>query len=160
MEFCLSLLRDWVNRDIELVTQIHGSLVSSLKWHNYIICPTELFWGLNEHVCRTVSVQFVVVQSLSHVRLFVTPWTTACEASLSFTISQNLLKLVSIESVMPCIHLILCYSLLIFLSLSQHQGLFQWVVSSLQVAEVLDLQLQDQSFQWIFSVDFLWYWLV
>ena len=42
-----------------------------------------------------------VVQSLSHVQLFVTPWTTACQASLSFTISWNLLKLISTESVMP-----------------------------------------------------------
>ena len=100
MGFCLNLLRDWVNRDIELVTQLHGALVSSLKWHNYSLCPTELFWGLNEHVCRTVSVQFIV-HLLSHVRLFAIPWTAARQASLSFIISQNLLKLVSIESVMP-----------------------------------------------------------
>ena len=51
---------------------------------------------------------FVVVQSLSHVRLFVTPWTAACEASLSFSNSQSLLKLMSIESVMPSNRLILC----------------------------------------------------
>ena len=47
----------------------------------------------------------IVVQSLSHVRLFVTPWTTAHQASLSFTVSQSLLKLMSIESVMPSIAL-------------------------------------------------------
>ena len=52
------------------------------------------------------------VQSLSHVRLFATPWTAAHQASLSFTISQNLLKLMSIESVMPSNHLILCRPLL------------------------------------------------
>ena len=51
----------------------------------------------------------VVVQSLSCVWLFVTPWTAACQASLSFTISQSLLKLMSIESVMPSSHLILCH---------------------------------------------------
>ena len=45
-------------------------------------------------------------------------------------------------------------------SLSQHQGLFQWVGPSHQVARVLELQLQHQSFQWIFRVDFLWDWLV
>ena len=50
----------------------------------------------------------VVVLSLSHVRLFVTPWTAAHQSSLSFTISQNLLKLMSIELVMPSNHLILC----------------------------------------------------
>ena len=48
------------------------------------------------------------VQSLSRVQLFVTPWTTACQASLSFTISQSLIKLMSIESVIPFKHLILC----------------------------------------------------
>ena len=48
------------------------------------------------------------VQSLSHVWLFTTPWTTARQASLSITNSQNLLKLRSIESVMPSNHLILC----------------------------------------------------
>ena len=49
-----------------------------------------------------------VVHSLSPVRLFVTPWTVAHQASLSITISQSLLKLMSIESVMPSNHLILC----------------------------------------------------
>ena len=51
----------------------------------------------------------VVVQSLSCIRLFVTPWTAARQASLSFSISQSLLKLMSIESVMPSSHLILCH---------------------------------------------------
>ena len=50
----------------------------------------------------------VVVQSLSCVQLFATPWTVAHQASLSFTISQSLLKLRSIELVMPSNHLILC----------------------------------------------------
>ena len=50
----------------------------------------------------------VVVRLLSHVRLFATPWTVAHQASLSFTISWSLLKLMSIESVMPSSHLILC----------------------------------------------------
>ena len=45
-------------------------------------------------------------------------------------------------------------------SLSQHQGLFQWVSSSHQVAKELEFQLQHQSFQWIFRTDFLWGWLV
>ena len=45
-------------------------------------------------------------------------------------------------------------------NLSHHQGLFQWVGSLYQVAKVLGLQLQHQSFQWIFRVDFLWDWLV
>ena len=53
------------------------------------------------------------VQLLSHVQLFVTPWTAGCQASLSFTNSQSLLKLMSIESVMPSNHLILCHPLLL-----------------------------------------------
>ena len=58
-----------------------------------------------------------IVQSLSHVRLFVTPWTAACQVSLSFTISWSLLKLMPIESVVPSNHLILCCSLLLLLSI-------------------------------------------
>ena len=53
-------------------------------------------------------VDVVVFQLLSRVRLFATPWTAACQASLSFTISWSLLRLMSIESVMPSNHLILC----------------------------------------------------
>jgi len=52
------------------------------------------------------------VQLLSHVRLFVTPWTESCQVSLSITNSRRLLKLMSIESVMPSNHLILCHPLL------------------------------------------------
>ena len=96
------------------------------------------------------------VQSLSCVRFFLTPWTAARQASLSFTISWSLLKLVSIELVMPFNHLVLLSSLSPpALNLSQHQCLFQWVGFSHQVAKVLGLQLQHQSFQCIFRVDFL-----
>ena len=70
----------------------------------------------------TSSIQFSSVQSLSCVQLFVIPWTAACQASLSITNSQRLLKLMSIESVMPSNHLILCHPLLflssIFLSIN------------------------------------------
>ena len=58
----------------------------------------------------------VVIQSLTRVWLFVTPWITALQASLSFPISWSLLKLMSIESMMPSSHLILCHLLLLFLS--------------------------------------------
>ena len=53
------------------------------------------------------------VQSLSHVQLSVTPWTATCQVSLSFTSSWSLLKLMSIKSVMPSSHLILCRPLLL-----------------------------------------------
>ena len=64
-----------------------------------------------------LSLPIVVVQLLSHVQLFVTSWTAACQASLSFTISRTLLKLMSIESVMPSNHLILCCPLLLLPSI-------------------------------------------
>ena len=67
--------------------------------------------------CLHVWIQFSSVQSFSHVQLFATPWTTACQASLSITNSQSLLKLMSIESMMPSNHLILCHPLLLLLSI-------------------------------------------
>ena len=59
------------------------------------------------------STHFVVVQSLSRVQFFETPWTATCQASLSFTIFWSLLKFMSIESVMPSNHLIHCHPLLL-----------------------------------------------
>ena len=102
--------------------------------------------------------KFSSVQSLSHVRLFATPWIAACQASLSITNSQSPPKPMSTESVMPSNHLTsvnLCPTIQPLsspsppaLNLSQHQGLFKWVSSSHQVTKVLELQLQHQSFQW------------
>ena len=71
-----------------------------------------------EKYCREKKVGYcVVVQLLSHAPLFVTPWTAACQASLSFSISQSLLKLMSIASLMPSNHLILCHPLLLLPSI-------------------------------------------
>ena len=61
--------------------------------------------------------QFSLVQSLSHVQLFATPGTAACQASLSITNSWSLLKLMSIALVMPSNHLILCHPLLLLPSI-------------------------------------------
>ena len=102
----------------------------------------------------------VVVQSLSRVPLFATPRTVALQASLTFTISWSLLRLMAIESVMPFNHFNLCHPPSPpALSLSQHQSHFQWVSSLHQVDKVLKLQLRHESFQWIFRVDFLLDWL-
>ena len=60
------------------------------------------------NLVKIYPVQFSSVQSLSRVRLFATPWITACQASLSITNSQSSLRLTFIESVMPSSHLILC----------------------------------------------------
>ena len=63
------------------------------------------------------SVQFILIQSLSCVRLFAAPWTTVCQASLSITNSRSLFKLMSIDSVMPSRHLTLCHPLLLLPSI-------------------------------------------
>ena len=68
------------------------------------------------YYCLSVC-QFSSVQLLSRVQLFETPWTAACEASLSITNSQSSLKLMSIESVMPSSHLILCHPRLLLPSI-------------------------------------------
>ena len=75
---------------------------------------------------------FASAQLLSHVQLFVTPWTAAHQASLSFTNSRSLLKLMSIQLVMPSNHLILCLPLLLLPSIPcQNQGLFEWAGQSI-----------------------------
>ena len=84
-----------------------------------------------------------------------TAWTAAHQASLSITNSWSLLRLMSIESMMPSNHHPLSSPSPPAFDLSQHQGLFQWVSSLHQVAKALEFQLQHQSFQWIFRTDFL-----
>ena len=64
-------------------------------------------------VCGLSSIHFSSIQLLCHVRLFATPWTAVCQASLSINNSWSLFKLMSIELVMPCNHPILCHPLLL-----------------------------------------------
>ena len=93
---------------------VHRSFI--FNWQNLegIKMSTSRGW-IN---CRTYRLWNVVVQSLSRVRLFTTtPWTAACHTSLSFTISWSLLKLMSIELVMPFNHLILCHCFLLLPSI-------------------------------------------
>ena len=71
-----------------------------------------------------IHIQFSSVQLLSHVRLFATPWIAARQASLSITNSRSLPKLMSIESVMPSNHLILCHPLLLLPSIPPSIGVF------------------------------------
>ena len=70
-----------------------------------------------ENSPSTSVILVVIIQSLRHVRLFVTPWTAAHQASLSLTISQSLIKLMSIKLVMPSNHLILYHPLLLLPSI-------------------------------------------
>ena len=112
----------------------------------------SIFWAAS----NIPGIVFSSVQSLSRVRLFATPWTTARQASLSITNSCSPSKPMSIESVMPSNYLILCCPPSPpALNLSQHQGLFRWVSSSYQVAKVLEFQLQHQSFQWTLRTNLL-----
>ena len=89
--------------------------VDEIKNHFSYFGPTWILHplkGLFHSQLNSLSLSFVV-QSLSHVWLFVTPWTAAHQASLSSSISWSLLNLMSTESVMPSNHLILCYPLLL-----------------------------------------------
>ena len=101
-----------------------------------------------------MALQFSSVQLLSHVQLFVTPWIAARQASLSITNSRSLLKLMSIESVMPSSHLILCRPLLLLSQSLPASGsfpmsqLFAWGGQSTGDAaseSVLPMNTQDWS---------------
>ena len=96
------------SRDITLPTKVH--LVKAMVY-SVFLC------GCESRTIKKASVQFSSVQLLSRVRLFVTPWTAAYQACLSLTVSQSLLKLMSIESVMPFNHLILCLPLILLPSI-------------------------------------------
>ena len=92
---------------------------------------------------------------------FATPWTAACQASLSFTISQSLLTFMSIESVILSNHLIPCLSFLLLPSVFPSIKVFS-TQSALHIRWPkyhYQYQLQYQSFQWKFKVDFLLDWL-
>ena len=102
----------------------------------------------------------VVVQSLSCVQLFASPWTAAHQAPLSNTISQSLIKFMSIESVMLSNHLILCHTLLLLPSIFPSIRVFS-NESALCIrwpkywSSIRSFNLSNKSFQWILRVDFL-----
>ena len=81
----------------------------------FLMCFLFLLMTSQLSIYRNISINSV--QLLSHVRLYVTPWTTACKASLSITNSWSLLKLMSIESIMLSNHFILCWPLLLLPSI-------------------------------------------
>ena len=115
---------------------------------------TYLHQALNRLINNSNN-QFSSVQLLSHIWLFATPWTVACQGSLT----NQLLELIQThvhrvsDAIQPS-HPLSSPSPPAF-NLSQHQRLFQWVSSLHQVAKVLEFQLQHQSFQWIFRTGFL-----
>ena len=119
-----------------------------------LFCNNRIFFKIFESTLKMscVSVQF----SCSVVSDSATPWTAACQASLTITNSRSLLKLIVHlvgDAIQPS-HPLSSPSLPAF-NLSQNQRLFKWVSSSHQVAKVLEFPLQLQSFQWIFRTDLL-----
>ena len=124
------------------------------------------FWMLN-YPCFSRIIQLgydvwsIFVQLLNHIWLFVSPMDYSTPV---FPVFHHLLELAQThihcinDAIQPSHPLLPLFPL--GLNLSQHQGLFQWIGSLHQVAEVLEFHLQQQAFQWIFRTDFLQDWLV
>ena len=142
------------------IKQIPSFIITKLSPSVRVIFPWCLIPGFQlgiekldvaQSLCRG-EIQFSSVQSLSHVWLFVTPWIPARQASLSITNSQSLLKLMSIDSVMPSSHLILCHPLLLLPPSPPSIRVFS-NESTLPMRwpkhwPSHEFQLQHQSFQW------------
>ena len=125
----------WIDRQVAKLNKTHPPLGYQNFSHttNFLHQPCFLSWA----------------QSLSHVWPFATPWTAACQASLSITNSQNLLKLMSIESVMPSNYLILCRPLLLLPSIfSTIRVCSNESALRIRWPKYWEFQLQHQSFQW------------
>ena len=90
---------------------------AEVRWLYTLLSKMGHFWKWKQVLSDHVWTAGIVVQLLSRVWPFVTPWTVARQASLSFTISLSLLKLLSVESIMPSSHLILCRLLLLLPSI-------------------------------------------
>jgi len=115
------------------LTEVIPLICTSAIWDQYLVFTSWASWGLRvgsgcslmaarrqvfpswvpRGLTSSLSIQFSSVLLLSHVHLFVNPWTAARQASLSITNSQSLLKIMSIKLVMPFSHLILCRPLLL-----------------------------------------------
>ena len=109
-------------------------------WILYL--PSHSYCLLSPQCCWFQVSPLVHFNLIAQSWLTVTPQTAECWASLSISNSQSWLKLMSIQSVIPTTHLILCSPFSSCLQFFQHQGLFQWISSSHQVAKVLEFQLQ------------------
>ena len=109
---CLKWFIFWKGQESPLLIKNKGTKISQVVWFS----QTGNHWPLITFFLvssKQGTSQFSSVQSLSHVWFFATTWTAACQATLSITNSQSLLKLMSIELVMPSNHLILCHPLLL-----------------------------------------------
>ena len=115
----LAILTFFMSPDLSLWTG--SKLCDRLPLHNILNVIYLIVFYIFKKKPETKGIcvinQFSSVQLLSHVQLFATPWTAAHQSSLSITNSRSLLKLMSIESVMPSNHLILCHPLLLLPSI-------------------------------------------
>ena len=158
----------WISSDLEWISEYLGinmeeTVAMNINFHllfkDVFLFKYIVIWYniISPYLKKKIPTTVDVVQSLSHVWLFETSWTAADQAPLSLTISQSLLKLMSIGLMMLSNHLILCCPLLLLsifptirvASLVSHQ----WAASAHQMAK--ELEPRHQSFQWIFRVDFL-----
>ena len=134
-------------------------------------CYSHLHWGIYSHLIHKAKSPTLSIVVNSHSVLAVvhslscwTFWHSMDWSTPGFPVLHCLLEIAQThvhwvnDAIQPS-HRLLSPSPLA-LNLSQHQGLFEWVCSSYQIAEVLEFQLQHQSSPWIFGVDFLWDWLV
>ena len=149
--FSISIYTKYIHLHIHAICRLIYTHTYSLYVHIYL--------PIHTHMCMLIcNFQFNSVQSLSCVRLFATPWIAAHQASLSITNSWSSLKLMSIESVMPSSHLILCRPLLPLppippsIRVFSNSQLFAWGGQSTGVsalASVLPMNTQDWSpFGW------------
>ena len=132
--------------------EITGNIYMLLRsrFHIYLLVFKAIFFPYFPGIVYFLLYKkfFVVVQSLTHVPLFAIPWTVAHQTSLFFTISLILLKLISIEPVMPSNHLILCHPSPHALNLSKHQDLFQvldWIKILFSTNAVILTLILDKS---------------
>ena len=129
--------KDCIPYDLEIISLVLFKEIKNIQSPDYYICSS-----------KPSIFPFSPVRSLSHVQLFVTPWTAVRQASLSINNFQGLFTLMSIRSVMPSNHLILCNPLFLLPSINSRITVFSnESVLHIRLAKILGLQPQHQSFQ-------------
>ena len=113
LSFPLKKQRDIKNTLVQVLPQIDYNRLSGGETQAWACFHSSSHFWCASRVENHCGRHSAVVESLNHVQLFLAPWAAAHQASLSFTTSQSLLKLMTIESVMPSNHLVLCRPLLL-----------------------------------------------
>ena len=175
IQWCPALCNSMDCSPSRLLSSVHGILQARiLEWgvipfsrvssqhrdQTWVTCIADTFFFFlpseSPRKPRCIFIEVSVQFSRSVVSDSATPWIVASQASLSITNSQSLHKLMSIESVMPSNHLILCCPLLLPPSIFPSIRIFSnESVLLIRWPKCWEFQLQHQSFQWIFKIDFL-----